>query len=151
MPRFETTEDLRAPLTRVFDFFSRPANLLHVSPPELHFQLLSGPQQLQLGARVEMRGRRWGISQRIVNEVTVWEPQARFIDEQREGPFKKWVHTHRFEVLPEGGTRVTDTIDYETPGGMLGFILTAKAVERELQRVFEYRRQKLAALLDGQA
>jgi ligand-binding SRPBCC domain-containing protein len=151
MPRFETTEDLRAPLARVFDFFSRPANLLQVSPPELHFQLLSGPEQLQLGARVEMRGRRWGVSQRIVNEVTVWEPQTRFVDEQREGPFKKWVHTHRFEALPDGATRVTDTIDYETPGGMLGFILTAKAVERDLQWIFEYRRQKLTALLNGQA
>jgi ligand-binding SRPBCC domain-containing protein len=151
MPRFETTETLSAPLARVFDFFSRPANLIEVSPPELNFELLSGPEQLTLGSRFTLQGRRWGVSQRIVSEVIVWEPQTRFVDEQREGPFKKWTHTHRFEALPDGGTRIGDRIDYETPGGLLGFVLTAKAVERELQRIFAYRRDKLAQLLHDAA
>ena len=149
MPRFEMVENLTAPLSRVFDFFSRPANLLKISPPELHFQLESAPEQLQLGARIALRGRRWGLSQRFVNEVTIWEPELRFVDEQREGPFKKWTHTHAFEALPDGGTRLTDRIDYETPGGMLGFVLTAAAVERDLKWIFGYRRDKLVlALLD---
>ena len=150
MPRFEMIENLSAPLTRVFDFFSRPANLIEVSPPELHFKLLSAPTQLTLGARVALQGRRWGISQRLVNEVTVWEPETHFVDVQREGPFKQWIHTHRFEELA-GGTRVTDRIDYETPGGMLGFVITAKAVERDLKWLFEYRRERLMQLLDGSA
>ncbi|HEY7156084.1 MAG TPA: SRPBCC family protein [Gemmataceae bacterium] len=150
MPRFETIENLTAPLSRVFGFFSRPAHLIEISPPELHFRLLSAPEQLTLGARIALQGRRWGLSQRIVSEVTVWEPEERFVDEQREGPFKQWVHTHRFEALPDGGTRLTDCIDYETPGGLLGFILTAAAVERELKWIFAYRCAKLAKLLDGQ-
>ena len=112
-------------------------------------QLLSGPQQLHLGARITLQGRRWGLSQRVVSEVTVWEPEQRFVDEQREGPFKRWVHTHQFEALPDGGTRVTDRVEYEPPGGMLRFILTAAAVERELSRVFGYRREKLIQLFDG--
>jgi ligand-binding SRPBCC domain-containing protein len=147
MPHFEMIENLPAPLSRVFDFFSRPANLVTISPPELHFQLLSGPEQLHLGARVSLQGRRWGLSQRLVSEVTVWEPENRFVDEQREGPFKKWIHTHQFEALPDGGTRVTDRIDYEPPGGMLGFVVTVKAVERDLKWIFEYRREKLMELL----
>jgi ligand-binding SRPBCC domain-containing protein len=151
MPRFETVENLTAPLSRVFDFFSRPVNLIEISPPELHFQLESGPEQLQLGARFTLRGRRWGLSQRMVSEVTVWEPEERFVDEQREGPFKQWVHTHCFEALPDGGTRLTDRIDYETPGGLLGFILTTAAVERELKWIFAYRCEKLTGLLNGQA
>ncbi len=81
--------------------------------------------------------------------MTVWEPEHHFVDEQREGPFKKWMHTHRFEALADGGTRVTDRIDFETPGGLLGFVVTAAAVERELKWIFEYRRQKLVQLLDG--
>ena len=147
MPHFEMVENLPAPLSRVFDFFSRPANLVTISPPELHFQLLSGPEQLHLGARVSLQGRRWGLSQRLVSEVTIWEPENRFVDEQREGPFKKWIHTHQFEALPDGGTRVTDRIDYEPPGGMLGFVVTVKAVERDLKWIFEYRREKLMELL----
>jgi ligand-binding SRPBCC domain-containing protein len=149
MPRFEMVEDLSAPLTRVFDFFSRPANLIEISPPELHFKLVSAPEQLTLGARIILQGRRWGLSQRLVSEVTVWEPETRFVDEQREGPFKKWIHTHRFEALAGGGTRVTDRIDYETPGGMLGFVLTARVVEHELKWIYAYRREKLAQLFNG--
>jgi ligand-binding SRPBCC domain-containing protein len=110
-------------------------------------QLLNGPEQLHLGAFITLQGRRWRISQRIVSEVTVWEPEQRFVDEQREGPFKKWIHTHQFEALPGGGTRVTDHIDYEPPGGMLRFILTEKAVERELKWIYAYRQEKLVQLL----
>lgn len=149
MPRFETTENLSAPLPRVFDFFSRPANLLKISPPELHIELLDGPEQLSLGARFTLQGKRWGIAQRIVSEVIAWEPGSHFVDEQREGPFKKWRHTHTFETLPEGGTRIRDAIDYETPGGLLRFVLTSKAIEHELQRVFAYRREKLMQLLNN--
>src|SRR5579872_1837094 len=140
MPCFEMVEELSASLSRVFDFFSRPANLPKLSPPELHMQLLSGPEQLHLGALITLQGRRWGLSQRVVSEVTAWEPERRFVDAQREGPFQKWIHTHQFEALPEGGTRVTDQIEYEPPGGMLRFIITAAAVERDLKWVFGYRR-----------
>lgn len=148
MPRFEFTENLSVPLSHVFDFFSRPANLIKISPPELHFELLAGPEQLTLGARIALQGRRWGVSQRIVNEVIIWEPQTCFVDEQREGPFKKWTHTHSFEALPDGRTRIGDRIDFETPGGLLGFVLTVKAVERELNQIFAYRGEKLAQLLN---
>ncbi len=149
MPHFETVEDFSAPLSRVFDFFSRPANLPKISPPELHMQLVSGPEQLHLGAVFTLQGRRWGLSQRVVSQVTVWEPEQRFVDEQREGPFPKWIHAHQFEALPDGGTRVTDRIEYEPPGGMLRFLLTAAAVERDLKWVFGYRREKLIHLFDG--
>ena len=149
MPHFEMAEELSAPLTRVFDFFSRPAKLIEISPPELHFKLLSAPEQLTLGARIVLQGRRWGLSQRLVSEVTVWEPETWFVDEQREGPFKKWVHMHNFEALPSGGTRVTDRIDYETPGGMLGFVLTSKVIEHELKWIYTYRREKLTQLFNA--
>jgi ligand-binding SRPBCC domain-containing protein len=149
MPRFETAETVAAALSQVFDFFSRPANLLRVSPPELHFQLLSGPEQLHLGARVTLQGRRWGVSQRLVNEVTVWEPETRFVDEQREGPFRRWTHTHRLETISAGGTRIIDSIDYEPPGGLLGMVVTAAAIERDLKWLFEYRQKRLAELLRG--
>jgi ligand-binding SRPBCC domain-containing protein len=151
MPRFESAQSLPAPLARVFDFFSRPANLVRVSPPELHFELVSAPERLQLGSRLTVKGRRWGLPQRVVTEVTAWEPEQMFVDEQREGPFRKWVHAHRFEALADGGTRVSDCIDFETPRGLLGLVVTAAAVERELNWVFEYRRQKLAELLSGPA
>jgi crotonobetainyl-CoA:carnitine CoA-transferase CaiB-like acyl-CoA transferase len=72
-------------------------------------RLVEGPPQLQLGARVVLQGRRWGIPQRVVSEVTAWDPPTSFTDAQVEGPFRRWVHTHSFEAVPEG-TRVLDEI-----------------------------------------
>lgn len=68
-----------------------------------------------------------------------------------EGPFKKYTHTHIFESLSDGGIRVRDSVDYVTSGGLLGFILTAKAIERELKWIYDYRREKLAQLLNASA
>ena len=153
MPVFETTQTFPGRREDVFDFFARPANLLAVSPPELHLRLEEAPERLSLGAQLRVRGRRWGVPHRALSEVTVFEPGVLFVDEQREGPFRLWVHTHRFEELAGGGVRVGDHIDFEPPGGLLGLIVTATFVLRELETVFAYRREKLAELLgaDGES
>jgi ligand-binding SRPBCC domain-containing protein len=149
MPLFEASRNYPRLVQEVFDFFRQPANLVRVSPPELHMRLAEGPQRLQFGSRITLLGRRWGIPQRVVSEVTAFELDVLFVDEQREGPFRKWIHTHSFETIP-GGTRVVDRIEYEPPGGLLGMMVTAAAVERDLQWVYTFRSEKLKEILgDG--
>jgi ligand-binding SRPBCC domain-containing protein len=150
MPVFESTTILACPVERVWDFLCHPANLVLVSPPEMHLRLVEGPERLHLGARITIAGRRWGIPQRIVSEVTAFEPNVRFVDEQREGPFRKFTHTHCLEPLPEG-TRMLDRIEFEPPGGILGLLLGAGRIERELHAVFGVRTQKFKELLEGDA
>jgi ligand-binding SRPBCC domain-containing protein len=70
-----------------------------------------------------------------------------FLEEQKEGAFRKWVHSHQFEATANAGTHVVDEIDYEPPGGMLGLLLTAGAVERELNEFFRYRNEQLTGTL----
>jgi ligand-binding SRPBCC domain-containing protein len=147
MPRFETSQDFAAAVERVFDVFSRPANLLRVMPPDLHLRVLEAPERLELGSRVTVQGRRWGLGQRVTSEVTAFEAGVGFVQEQVSGPFRRWVHAHRFEALPDGGTRVSEAIDFEPPGGVLGLQLTAAVVERELLRVFAHRKDRWAELL----
>jgi ligand-binding SRPBCC domain-containing protein len=147
MPCFETSQDFAFPLGRVFDVFTRPANLARVMPPELHFRVIEAPERLELGSRVTVQGRRWGLGQRVTSEVTAFEAEVRFVQEQVCGPFRRWAHRHEFEALPDGGTRVCEAIDFEPPGGLLGLQLTAAAVERELGQVFAYRKGKWAELL----
>jgi ligand-binding SRPBCC domain-containing protein len=84
----------------------------------------------------------------MVSAVTAFEMNEFFTDTQVEGPFGKWVATHRFEAVPEG-TRVSDHIQYEPPGGLLGLVLTAAFIERDLQRIFAYRTAKLREPLAG--
>lgn len=150
MPYVEASTLLSPSTAEVFDFLSRPANLIAVTPPEFNLRLVEAPERLFLGARVVLQGRRWGFAQRIVSEVTAFEPGRLLVDEQREGPFPKWIHTHLLEAVP-GGTRMTDRIEFEAPGGMLGFLLTPKAITTELQEMFAYREQKFKELLGGNA
>ncbi len=146
MPRFIVAVDVSAPLPRVFDFFRRPANLLGVTPPGLRLQLEEAPDELQLGSRLALVSRRWGLRYRGVTEVTAFAPDAFFIEEQKEGAFRRWLHAHRFAAMPDGRTRVTDEIDYEPPGGLLGLLLTTAAVDRELHDYFRYRNERLAEM-----
>jgi ligand-binding SRPBCC domain-containing protein len=146
MPVFEASQVFPRSLEEVFDFFIRPANLVTVSPPELHMKLTDGPERLALGARVTLDGRRWGIAQRIVSEVIDFQPGVGFIDAQTKGPFRKWVHTHTFAVVP-GGTEARDRIEYEPPGGLLGLVATVSRIDADLKWVFGFRQQQLARLL----
>src|SRR5207247_5446442 len=123
---------------------------IELTPPEFNIRLVEGPERLSLGARVVLHARRWGFTQRLVSEVTAFQPDQLIVDEQREGPFPKWVHTHLFESVP-GGTRLTDRIDFEALSGMLGFLLTAESIASELQEMFAYREGRLQELLGGQA
>jgi ligand-binding SRPBCC domain-containing protein len=148
MPVFEASQIVPRPVAEVFAFFRDPTNLVKISPPELHMRLVEGPPQLERGSRIVLKGRRWGIPQRVVSEVTDFEPPRTFTDVQVEGPFGKWAHTHRFEEVP-GGTRLADRIDYEPPGGLLGRVVTAAMIERDLRGVFEYRSGKIKELLGG--
>jgi ligand-binding SRPBCC domain-containing protein len=146
MPHFEADFIVPRPLPEVFDFFLDPANLVRVSPPELHMRLVEGPPRLRQGSVIVLHGRRWGVPQRVVSAITALEPNVSFVDAQREGPFGKWVHTHCFETVPDG-TRIHDHIEYEPPGGLLGLVVKAGMIERDLRWVFEYRCQKLRELL----
>jgi ligand-binding SRPBCC domain-containing protein len=142
MPRFATAMTFARPIAEVFDFFRRPANLVQANPPDLNLRLLEAPELLQQGSRVVLQARRLGVAQRLESEVVALEPDALIVDALRQGPFRKWVQTHRFDEVPEG-TRVQIEIDYEPPGGMLGLVVTAAAIERELQSVFAYRAARL--------
>ena len=109
MPRFEATQDFPRPVEEVFAFFRRPANLLRVSPPELKLELLEAPASLELGSRVVLTAQRLGFKQRLVSVVTALEPNRLFRDEQEEGPFGMWKHSHHFETIDRKSTRLNSS------------------------------------------
>ena len=65
-----------------------------------------------------------------------------FMDEQRVGPYKLWLHTHLLEEI-DPGTRMTDDIRYAVPFGPLGILANYLVVKPNLKRIFDYRKTKL--------
>ena len=73
------------------------------------------------------------------------EPQDSIGAVQRNEPPRTWVHTHRFEA-DDGGTSVSDDVEYELPLGPLGRMAHSLVVRRDLERIFAYRRARIAEI-----
>ena len=131
------------PLAEVFDFFSAAANLEQLTPPLVQFHVVTPqPIVMRQGLLIDYKLRIHGLPIKWQSEITAWEPQRRFVDEQRRGPYKFWRHEHLFEPC-DGGTRVIDNVHYGVPGGRLIHWL---AVGRDVRRIFAYRQEMLAQL-----
>jgi len=129
------------PREEVFAFFSRAENLEALTPRWLHFSILPPrPIAMKAGTRIRYQLRLHGIPLRWESEITAWEPPHRFVDEQRSGPYHRWIHEHQF-LEHDGGTTVRDIVQYSVAGGMLVHRLF---VAPDLDRIFEFRRQKVA-------
>jgi ligand-binding SRPBCC domain-containing protein len=148
VPVFEASTSLGCSAAILFDFITRPANLIRVSPPELDVKLSNAPEIIELGTVLTVTARHWGFRQRMITQVVKFEAGRFFIEEQRHGPFKKMAHYHAVEV--EGETaRMIDRIEYEPPGGPLGIMLTAARLEKELAQMYAFRIQKFKEILEA--
>jgi uncharacterized protein (TIGR01777 family) len=127
------------PPQEVFPFFADANNLARITPPWLKFKILNPRVEMERGAFINYRLRLHGIPLRWQSEITEWEPPYRFVDVQRHGPYRLWIHEHRFEPH-NGGTLVQDTVRYAAPGGAL---LRRILIARDLDSIFNYRRDRL--------
>ena len=94
---------------------------------------------MKQGMLTEHRLRLHGFPLRWVSEITEWQPPHRFVDEQRHGLYRAWVHEHLFEER-DGGTLVRDRVRYSVLGGG---IVQRLFVGPNLRRIFDYRCKKL--------
>lgn len=145
MPHYTTSIELSRPVGDVFAYLSATKNLVKLAPEDLNLELLSAPAVLTLGAVLTWKGRRWGISQQIIQEVAELELDKRITIKQTKGPFAKWVHAHQFAAT-EAGTLLHDKIDFEPPGGMLGLMVNANSILKDLEKLFAHRQKKLAEI-----
>jgi ligand-binding SRPBCC domain-containing protein len=129
---------LPRPRADVFAFFSNAANLEVLTPPWLHFHILNPSLAIRQGVQIDYRLRIHGIPLTWRSEISRWDPPSSFVDEQRKGPYRRWVHTHTF-LDERGGTRVGDSVEFEVPFGWLvsGFVM------RDVNRIFAFRQQAL--------
>ncbi len=128
----------------LWEFVSVPQNLNQITPPEMAFRILGEfPEKIYPGLLLEYR---------VKIPVLGWTPWLTeikyvvdgfsFMDEQRVGPYKLWLHTHRLEEV-EGGTKMTDEIRYQIPFGPFGKVAHSLFVRKTLKKIFNFRRTRL--------
>jgi len=154
LTRFHTLKReqwLPRPLEDVFAFFSDAGNLGQITPSWLGFQIFTpGSIRMAAGTRIRYRLTWHGIPMNWTTEIRRWDPPTGFVDAQLQGPYQLWHHIHRFESH-RGGTRMTDIVRYRLPLGIIGGAVHSLHVRRDIEKIFDYRFERINELFAGNA
>lgn len=143
-----TAFTLPLPIDEVFAFFAEAGNLERITPPELNFRILIPPAtRIMAGTLIDYRLSLFGVPFDWRTEITCWEPPHRFVDEQIHGPYRLWIHSHRFRA-EAGGTAIEDEVHYRLPLWPLGEV-AYPLVWLQLERIFRFREKAIREILLG--
>lgn len=146
----ERSQRVEVPIDRAFAFYGDERNLEPLTPPWLHFEVTTPrPISMASGTLLEYRLKLHGVPIRWRTRIDSWEPPSRFTDFQEKGPYSIWEHTHTFEADGESATIIRDHVRYAIPFGPLGTLAHRLFVRRDLERIFDYRRDAVAASITG--
>lgn len=158
MAVYERTVWVRAGLDAVWSFHSGVEGLVELTPDwmQLRVDSVSGPDGepdpgvLEEGATVQVSTRPFGVGPRQSWTSRIVERDRRddaavFRDRMEDGPFREWLHTHRF-YAEDGGTRIVDRIEYELPLGP--FRRMSGLAWPFFEPMFAYRHRRTKALLE---
>jgi ligand-binding SRPBCC domain-containing protein len=131
-------------IEKAWAFFSSPANLKEITPPEMGFNITSKvPDKMYPGMIITYDVKVLaGFKVKWMTEITQINEPYYFIDEQRAGPYKIWHHEHHFREI-EGGIEMEDIIYYALPFGFIGDLVHPLIVRPQLEKIFDYREKKM--------
>ncbi|MCE3234569.1 MAG: cell division inhibitor [Vampirovibrio sp.] len=148
MKIYYLSRKIRLPITQdvAWAFFSNPASLSQLTPPDSRMvdESIEQPKKIYAGMLQVFRVSpvHWLPSVRWVAEISHVDAPNFFVDEQKVGPFAFWHHRH--SVIPvASGVEIEDTVHYAMPFGILGELVHALFVRKQLERLFEYRHTML--------
>ena len=169
---FETSQWVPYPVELVFAFFSNPANLPHLMPPELKTRIedvrLTPPPPKPFSP--DPTRRFLGVSAGVGSEILItfqplrWVPKrigwtaritefvwnSHFVDIQVKGPFASWSHRHGItSETREGicGALIADHVEYTLPLGPMGTLAHTIYVRDQLEATFAHRQKRLEEIL----
>jgi ligand-binding SRPBCC domain-containing protein len=163
--RFEFEQCVPAPLESVFAFFADPHNLPRIMPPALGTKLVKlslVPPRFPVGQvpagtlRMAGSGTEMTVAFRVLPYLPVHERWVVIISEfsfnqyfqdvQKQGPFRRWQHTHSFERMTQSGvegTLIRDEVEYEVGFGAVGRALEMLIFQHVFRSTFNYRKRAL--------
>jgi ligand-binding SRPBCC domain-containing protein len=157
MASYQRRTRVAAPLDEVWALYSRIEGLEALTPDwmNLRVEAVRGPdgeadpEVLDPGTQIRLSTRPFGVGPRQAWTSRILsreenEGSAVFVDDMVDGPFRRWVHTHRF--FADGDeTVVEDDVEYAFPvaDGLLGPVSVVG-----FEPMFRYRHRKTRELLE---
>lgn len=148
MQHFTLTTVIHASRERVFHFHDDPENLVRITPTNIRVSVerfdTPGP-----GAMVVLKVIPFPLLRTTWEmKISRYKPTEVFEDTMISGPFAYWKHLRTFEGDNER-TVLTESVQYKLPFGFLGRLADALFVGRKNRRMFAYRQQRMAELLEA--
>jgi uncharacterized protein (TIGR01777 family) len=134
----------------VYAWHARPGAFERLTPPWERVELVERSGGAEDGARTVVRIHAGPMALRWLAVHRDHVPGRRFVDEQVEGPFSHWVHTHEF-VPERDGCRVIDRIEYSPPYGLAGAAADPWLIRPRIDRLLAYRHAVLQGDLAAHA
>lgn len=124
----------------LFAFHAEPKNLRIVMPPTLKLVKLVTDGPALEGRMIEIHCRdAYVIPMRWLCRWKTVAPPHLLVDEIVSGPFRVFIHEHRFESAGEGKTMMRDRVSYAFGNGWWGRLISETAVRAYLTLLFAYR------------
>jgi len=150
LPKLETGESVLVrkqwipkSIEETFEFFQNEKNLEEITPPSLNFKVLKKPTDvLEEGTLIDYKLKINAVPVKWRTLIKTWCPPHSFSDFQIKGPYTKWFHIHTFKSLGEG-TLMEDVVIYKLPFGLLGRLTALWYVKKDMNRIFNYRFEKV--------
>lgn len=146
MKSFRHSFAVKAPIDDVIAFHRHSQNMGAITPPPIIPRIHRAPEFLDEGQ--EMNFTLW-MGPIPIHWVARYENVTAnsFIDRQVEGPFRQWVHEHRFESVDEQSTIVHDSINLEFKSDLRNR-LVGVGMWVGLPLLFAYRQRQTRKLLE---
>ncbi|MBI5485279.1 MAG: SRPBCC family protein [Deltaproteobacteria bacterium] len=143
----ERRQTLPITLAQAWEFFSNPAGLTRITPPDMDLRITSAPVQETYAGQIITYTVKplFGVTVNWTTEITHVDKPHFFVDEQRFGPYRFWHHQHRFREV-EGGVEIHDLVHYLLLHDQLARLINLLIVAPRLKRIFDYRNRALQDL-----
>jgi NADH dehydrogenase len=143
-----STQFVPADQEHVWRFFSDPRNLGRITPSGMDFVIRTPDVVIESGATVDYTIRPlFGIPTHWRTLIDRVEAPSAFRDVQLKGPYRSWVHEHRFTPV-QGGVRMDDVVDYEMAFGVVGELAHRLVVRAQLEHIFKFRTTAIADIFE---
>jgi len=133
--KIHLTTFIKAPVERVFDL-SRSINLHKISVSHTDEVAIAGviTGLINENESVTWQAKHLFKKRRFTSKITLMEKPVQFIDEMIQGDFKRFKHEHHFKTI-NNGTLMIDMVEFETPYGVLGYLVNKIYLKNYLQKL----------------
>jgi ligand-binding SRPBCC domain-containing protein len=134
--------------SEVFKYVTDVNRLPDLLPDDYHLKLTVPPLEMRKGAEYEFKIQRFGVSHLWSIRVDDFIEDEMYVERQILGLFDTWILTCQLEDHGDGKTLISNYLEYEIPGGIIGKFFDDVWLRKDLKRIFEVGHQKLTASLN---